>query len=161
VTAPAAEIAAAVDLPPLVLTRTYPAPRDLVFRVWTEPQHMAAWWGPHGFTAPRVEADPRPGGKLIVDMRGPDGFAQTVEGTFREVSPPERLSFSAVVREGDGSVRFEVLTTVTLAESGGGTLLTLTSRVLRMIPSALPDLAGAEEGWSQTLERLGTHLATL
>src|SRR5436190_8252782 len=57
----------------LVLTRVFDAPREVVFRAWTDPERLAQWWGPRGFTNPRCEWDARPGGAIRVDMKGPDG----------------------------------------------------------------------------------------
>jgi len=55
----------------LTLIRIFDAPRDLVFEAWTNPQHLAKWWGPDGFTNPRCEFDARPGGKIHIDMQAP------------------------------------------------------------------------------------------
>src|SRR5437773_9992095 len=57
----------------LVLTRVFDAPREVVFRAWTDPERLAQWWGPRGFTNPRCEWDARPGGAIRVDMTGPMG----------------------------------------------------------------------------------------
>src|SRR5690242_1348376 len=75
----------------LVITRVFEAPRALVWQVWTEPRHVAQWWGPHGFTNPVCELDPRPGGALRIDMAGPDGVVSPCTGIFHEVVAPERL----------------------------------------------------------------------
>jgi uncharacterized protein YndB with AHSA1/START domain len=53
----------------LILTRIFGAPRSLVFRAWTDPHHMARWWGPRGFTNPVCELEVRPGGLMRIDMR--------------------------------------------------------------------------------------------
>src|SRR5262249_39089110 len=57
----------------LTFVRTFDAPRDLVFSMWTDPKHLAQWWGPHQFDNPVCEADARAGGALLIHMRGPDG----------------------------------------------------------------------------------------
>src|ERR1044071_428687 len=93
----------------LVMTRTFDAPRALVFRAWTDPSHIAQWWGPHGFTNPRCEWDARPGGKIHIDMRGPDGTVYPMPGEFHEVAALERLVFSASAADG----ALQVVTTVT------------------------------------------------
>ena len=77
-----------------VITRILDAPRALVFRAWTDPKHMAAWWGPQTFTNPTCELDPRPGGKWYIQMRGADGIDHPCQGVYREVAPPERLVFT-------------------------------------------------------------------
>src|SRR5438034_1059467 len=53
----------------LVITRTFDAPREIVFKMWTDPNHMAQWWGPHGFTNPVCVLDVRPGGAILIDIR--------------------------------------------------------------------------------------------
>src|SRR5439155_12002397 len=97
----------------LTLTRVFDAPRSTVFKLWTDPKHMARWWGPHGFTNPRCELDARPGGKIHIDMRAPDGTVYPMTGTFREVVEPERLVFMAVAEDHAGTPLLESLTTVT------------------------------------------------
>src|SRR5208283_3243052 len=79
----------------LTLTRVFDAPRDLVWSAWTDPSHMARWWGPNGFTNPRCEMAVRVGGVIRIDMRGPNGIVYPMTGTFREVVAPERLVFVA------------------------------------------------------------------
>src|SRR5438874_12824597 len=83
---------------PLVLTRVFDAPRELVFRTWTDPQHVEQWWGPHGFSNPVMEWDARPGGAIRNHMRGPDGTIYPSRGEFLEVVPPERLVFTMTVQ---------------------------------------------------------------
>ncbi len=146
--------------PELVITRVFDAPRNLVFRAWTDPKHVARWWGPDGFTAPVCELDVRPGGAIRIDMRGPDGTVYPMTGTYREIVPPERLVFISAALDTEGAPLFEVLTTVTFAERGGKTALTLQARVVRTSAEAAPYLQGMEAGWTQSLERLAGYLAT-
>jgi uncharacterized protein YndB with AHSA1/START domain len=143
----------------LVLTRVLNAPRALVFKVWTDPKHLAQWWGPHGFTNPVCEWDPRPGGAILVHMRGPDGTVYPMTGVYREVVEPERLVFTSAALDKEGNPLFEVLNTVTFAEHAGRTTLTLQARVVKTTAAAAPHLAGMEVGWSQSLERLEAHVA--
>ncbi len=144
----------------LVLTRVFDAPRDLVFRMWTDPTHLARWWGPKGFTNPVCKADARPGGALRIVMRGPDGNEYPMIGVFREVAPPERLVFTNVAVDGEGNPILDGLTTVTFAEEGGKTKLTLETRGAALVPYAAAYLNGMEAGWTQSLERLAEYLAT-
>src|SRR5579871_3749344 len=74
-----------------VIARVFEAPRALVFKAWTDPKHMAQWWGPRGFTNPVCELDVRPGGAWRIVMRGPDGALHPTKGVYREVVEPERL----------------------------------------------------------------------
>ncbi len=145
----------------LTLIRVFDAPRALVFKAFTDPVHLARWWGPHGFTTPVCEFDARPDGALRIHMRGPDGSVHVALGTVREIVAPERLVFAIRLEEADGSVRFENLTTVTFAEQAGGTELTLQVRVLRATAAAAANLAGMRAGWSQSLDRLGELLTQL
>src|SRR5262245_36546673 len=77
--------------PEIVITRVFNAPRELVWKVWTQPEHVAKWWGPRGFDTRVVALDLRPGGKSHYIMRGPDGAEYPVCGTFLEVIPYERI----------------------------------------------------------------------
>jgi uncharacterized protein YndB with AHSA1/START domain len=138
----------------LVLTRVLDAPRSLVFEVWTDPKHMAQWWGPHGFTNPVCEVDVRPGGAIRILMRAPSGVDHLMTGTFREIAPPERLVFTAIAMDEDGNFALETLTTVSFAERDGKTTLTVHARVIRATEKAVRMLAGMDAGWSQSLERL-------
>ncbi len=142
----------------VAFTRTFDAPRRLVFKVWTDPKHLAAWWGPHRFTNPRCEWDARPGGGIHIDMRGPDGHIYPMSGRFREVVEPERLVFISAALDESGKPIFEVLNTVTFAESGGKTILSLTARVITSTPNAPQYLQGMEIGWTQSLERLAAQV---
>lgn len=144
----------------LVLTRVFDAPRALVWEAWANPRHLAQWWGPHEYTAPRAEMDLGPGGALHIDMRAPDGSVQAVTGTVREATAPERLVFTSRLTDEDGDLFFEILTTVTLADRNGRTALRLEARVLQAAPGAAGPLAGMEEGWSQSLDRLASDVAT-
>jgi uncharacterized protein YndB with AHSA1/START domain len=144
----------------LVLTRLIDAPRDLVFRAWTDPRHLAQWWGPHGFTNPVCEVDLRPGGALRIEMRGPDGAVYPLRGVFREVVAPERLVFTNDALDAAGQPLIEGITTVTFAEQDGKTLLTVRDHILKAAPGAADALAGMDEGWNQSLDRLVALLAT-
>ena len=96
----------------LVLTRVFNAPRERVWKAWTDPNQVAQWWGPAGFTNPRCEVDVRPGGVLRIDMRGPDGTVYPMSGVYREVVSPERLVFTGSALDEKGKPLFEVLNTI-------------------------------------------------
>lgn len=146
----------------LVIKRIFGAPRDLVFKVWTDPEHVARWWGPRLFTIPRCELDARPGGKLRIDMQGPDGLIYPDTGVFEEVVPPERLVFlSRAFEQDDGNALLEVRHTITFEEFNGMTQMTLRAVVIKVEPEALAALAGMEQGWSESLYKLSDYLDTL
>jgi uncharacterized protein YndB with AHSA1/START domain len=83
----------------LRLTRILGAPRGLVFKAWTDPEQVARWWGPRGFTNPVCELDARVGGLIRIDMRGPNGAIYPMKGLFHEVVEPERLVFTGTALE--------------------------------------------------------------
>jgi uncharacterized protein YndB with AHSA1/START domain len=138
----------------LVLKRVFNAPRERVWKAWTDPRRLAQWWGPAGFTNPVCEADVRPGGAIRIDMRGPDGTVYPMTGVYREVVAPERLVFAASALDEEGRPLFEVLNTVTFAKQGGKTLLTVRAQVVNKTAGADAYLEGMEEGWGQSLVRL-------
>lgn len=107
----------------VVITRLVDAPRRLVFAAWTDPKHIPNWLGfPDGWTMPVCELDLRPGGAWRYVWRKSDGSEMTMGGLVREVTPPERL----VTTERWGPEWPETVNTLTLAESGGRTTITLT-----------------------------------
>jgi uncharacterized protein YndB with AHSA1/START domain len=142
----------------LHLTRIFDAPRPLVFKAWTDPVQVAKWWGPAGFTNPVCEMDVRPGGSILIHMRGPDGTVYPMTGVFQEIAPPERLSFTSGALDEDGNPLFEVLTTVAFAEQGDKTKLTLDVRVVKTTDKVATHLNGMKMGWTQSLERLEAFL---
>lgn len=144
----------------LVITRIFDAPRELVFKAWTDPAHMAQWWGPRGFTNPVCELDVRPGGALLIHMQGPDGVVIQTKGVFRKVVEPERLILTLTnFEDADGRPQLELLNTVTFAEEEEGkTKLTLHIVVVRGAPEVAASLATMNEGWNESLDRLAESL---
>lgn len=143
----------------LLITRVFDAPREVVFKAWTDPKQVAEWWGPRGFTAPVCELDARPGGAIRIHMRGPNGVIYPMTGTYQEISAPERLVFLSSALDEEGKPLFEVVNTITLTDQSGKTLLTLEARVVKSTAKAAPYLAGMEMGWTQSIDRLGEFLA--
>ncbi len=141
----------------VVLTRVFDAPRPVVFDAWTDSKQMSQWFGPRGYTSV-CEVDAKPGGAIRVEMRAPDGTVHSSRGVFEDVRKPERLVFTMGVAGADGALLFEVLNTVTFEEHAGKTKVTVDARVLKSSPGAEQFLRGMEEGWKQTLDRLGEHV---
>lgn len=130
----------------LRLTRRFAAPREAVFRAWTEPDRLTQWFGPEGVNVRDVRIDLRPGGRYSLVMFETDGSTYPLSGEYREIAPPERLVFTWVWERGDFA-GIETLVTLELSEDKDGTLLTL-------IHERLPgERARAlhEEGWTSTL----------
>ena len=141
----------------LVVERIFDAPRSLVFRAWIEPQHLFRWFGPRGYTVPSYTLDPRPGGGWRCCMVSPEGREHWVRGVFREVLEPERLAFTWAHENADGTLGHETLITVTFADLGEKTGLTLRQETFESI-EARDD---HRNGWSSAIERLAEYLATL
>jgi uncharacterized protein YndB with AHSA1/START domain len=142
----------------IVMTRTFAAPRRLVWEAWTSPEHLPRWMlGPEGWTMPVCELDLRPGGAWHFVWRRSDGTEMEMRGVYREVAAPERL----VTTESWGGDWPETLITLLLAERDGRT--TITQTILYPSPEAR-DAAletGMAEGVSQSFDRLAGYLASI
>ncbi|HEY5261366.1 MAG TPA: SRPBCC domain-containing protein [Solirubrobacteraceae bacterium] len=140
----------------IVIEREIAAPRDLVWRVWTDPDEVTKWWGPEHFTTPRemIEFDLRPGGVCRLTMVGPDGEEYPSDGHFGIVEPPERLSFGEqttdhpMIESGETTVEF-----IDLGENQ--TKVLVTSRMI----CAEELIAMARAGWGSQLDKLEALLA--
>jgi uncharacterized protein YndB with AHSA1/START domain len=139
----------------LTITRVLDAPRSLVFKVWTEPEHLARWWGPHDFTTPSLKADIRPGGTYRICIRSPKGGNHWMTGVYREIAAPERIVFTFAWENDEGKPGHETLVTVTFAEERGKTKLTFHQAVFESVSSR----DSHQEGWSECLDRLAAYLA--
>ena len=145
----------------LKLTRTFDAPRALVFQAWTEARHVASWFAPDGFDVPECEWDARPGGKLYLVMEG-HGMRAPMSGVFTEVEPVERLVFmSETAFDEVGVPGMEIRTSLTFVEEAGKTVLHVHAEVLKADPSAAFALSGMDEGWKQSLDHLVTFVAEM
>ncbi|MEZ5829898.1 MAG: SRPBCC domain-containing protein [Dongiaceae bacterium] len=141
----------------LVLSRTFEAPRALVFKVWTQPEHLARWWGPKGFTLISYKTDVRVGGSYRFGVRSPENTEHWAHGIYREIAPPERLVFTHAWEFPDGKPKHETTITLTFAEQGEKTKLTLKQTLFESVTAR--DLHRG--GWSSTLDLLDEYLATL
>lgn len=143
----------------IVTTRTVNAPRDLVWQVWTQPDHIAHWWGPNGFRTTTHEMTLKVGGIWRFMMHGPDGKDYPNLVVYREIVKPERLVYDHSEDKPNPDISF--LVTVTFEDVGHKTKVTLHS----LFPTAAAREAvrkfGADEGAIQTLARMEEHLAKL
>ncbi len=156
----------------LVITRTYDAPRDLVFKAWTEADRLKHWWGPKGFAMVSCKLDLRSGGVFLYGLRAQNGSDMWGKWVFREILPPERLVFVASFSDQDGNtVRapfssdwpIETLSTVTFTEQSGRTTITMravpinqTEIERRMFESMFGSM---QNGWKGTLDQLQQYLS--
>jgi uncharacterized protein YndB with AHSA1/START domain len=138
----------------LNVTRRFAAPPKLVFAAWLDRKHLAAWWGPRHFTNPVCEADPRPGGAILIHMRAPDGTVYPMTGKFIEIVSPKRLVFTTAAIDGEGKPLLETKITVTFTEVEEGTEISMHVTVTSSTPVGDQHLKGMSEGWSQSLDRL-------
>ena len=133
----------------LRLAVTVEAPRQRVWEALVDPEQVARWWGPAGFTMPAAELDARVGGVYRFTMQPPEGEAFLVEGEFLVVEPPERLSYTFRYDRPDPDDQ-ETVATLTLLEAGDATRIELVQGPFRT--EARRELHDA--GWSDTLDRL-------
>jgi uncharacterized protein YndB with AHSA1/START domain len=138
----------------LHLEKTVAAPPERVFAACIQPEALAEWWGPSGFTAPSVELDAREGGRFRITMQPPEGDAFHLRGEFREVAASSRLVYTFVWEEPDPDDQ-ETLVTLTFEPSGDDTRVVLDHGPFKT--EARYELHRA--GWSETLERLARALA--
>lgn len=145
------EAIATIENRELIITRSFQAPRELVYKAWTDPKHLPQWWGPEGFTTTVKEIEVTPGGVWLYTMHGPDGVDYENKITYIEVNRPERLVYA----HGDDKVDELFRVTVTFEQQGKGTKLTM-----RMMFNTAEELQktvkeyGAIEGAQLTLSRL-------
>jgi uncharacterized protein YndB with AHSA1/START domain len=133
----------------LHLERVLPAPRPLVFKALTEPDELAKWWGPHGFTIPSIELDLRVGGNYRIAMQPPEGELFYLQGEFLEVDPPSRLVYT-FRWEDPNPDDVETVATLSLRDLGDSTEL-----VLDQVRFAAESRRGLHQaGWTDSLEKL-------
>ncbi len=141
----------------LVITRIFDAPPSLVFRAWIDPEHVARWQGPRGFSTTVVFSDLRPGGAYRLHMLGPDGD-HWLQGTWREIREPERLVFTSCWADGDGNAKGpETLMTLSFEKQGAGTKFTLRQTGFESVTAR--DLHRG--GWNSALDRLAEYVAAI
>src|SRR3970282_872322 len=144
----------------LVIQRVFDAPRELVFRAYTDPEALVRWWGPREWTTEVRSMDVRPGGRWHYVMRGPGGEEAWGIATYREVVPPERLVYTDAFSDAEGStVPPEMEITVIFEDQGGKTLLSSTTLFASTEERQQVIEMGVVEGMGQTLDRLDEYLA--
>ena len=152
----------------LVITRVFDAPRERVFKAWTDCDRLTRWWGPKGFTSPACRMDARTGGVYLNSMRSPEGRDFWSTGRFREVKEPERIVMTDSFADEKGNIvpasyygmgedwPLEMLVSVTLEEDGGKTRLTLKHSGVEKISGK--DREDMRQGWCESLDKLAESL---
>lgn len=146
----------------LTITRVFDAPRSLVFKVWTQPEHFARWLGPKDFTTIACQMNVRVGGVYRACIRSPsqaellEGKDHWMQGVYREVIEPERLVFTFAWEDEDSRPKHETLITVTFAEQDNKTLMTFHQAIFEST-----ELRNSHRtGWSECFDRLQAYLTT-
>lgn len=153
----------------LVINRTFDAPRDLVWKVWTQPEHIVNWWGPQHFTSPVCEIDFRVGGRYVYCMRSPEGEDFWSTGVFNEIVEPERIVYTDAFADEKGNAvpashynmpgdwPDELLVAVTFEENDGKT-----NMILRH--SGIPAGEMSEmtaQGWQGSFDKMADYINTI
>ena len=139
----------------LRIERLLDAPRDLVFKVWTDPKHLAKWWGPKDYTAPSCRMNVEPGGYYHIHIVSPEGKAYWMQGVYKEVVEPERLVFTFSWDTPEGKRGHETTVTVLFEEADGKTKLTFHQAVFESDSSRNDH----NTGWSECFDRLAVYVA--
>ena len=160
--------------PPFVVTRTFDAPRVLVWQAFTEAERLKAWWGPKGFPVARGQMDLRPGGSYHYAMQVPDGSLMWAKCIYREIAAPERIVFVNCFCNESGALErnpmvpgwpLEVLSVFRFAEQDGRTAFTLEWTPLNAAKEECELFDSFREGmaigWEGTFEQLDAYLATV
>ena len=157
-----------------VYSRTFDAPRELVWEIYTTLEHLSKWWGPQGFTWISGTLDFRPGGIFHYGMRGPSGQEMWGKFNYREISKPDRIVFTNSFADKDGNTirapffsdwPLEVLNTVTFSEENGKTTIHLRGRPINATAEERARFEATKpsmnQGFGATFDKLFSYLAEL
>ena len=146
----------------LVLTRLISAPREKVYRAWTDPELLKQWFAPKPYTTPIVEIDVRPGGSAYFVMRGPDGKDLPNRGVYLEVVPNAKLvSTDAYVRAWEPSEKPFMTLILTFGDEGGKTRYTARVRHWTVADREAHEKMGFHEGWGLCTDQLEALVAKI
>ncbi|VAW31951.1 hypothetical protein MNBD_CHLOROFLEXI01-5003 [hydrothermal vent metagenome] len=151
----------------VVIERTFDASIDLIWKMWTQPEHFQSWYGPQGFTVPVAKMDVQVGGKRLICMASPDGSMKMwTTGEYMEVAPKGRLVYTESMADENGNVLspstmgmpegYPATTEVTvlLEELGGRTKMVMTH-------AGVPADSGGAGGWTQAFDKMANHIETI
>ncbi|HKB82136.1 MAG TPA: SRPBCC domain-containing protein [Burkholderiales bacterium] len=157
---------------PFVISREFDAPRDLVWKSWTEAQRLKQWWGPKGFIVHTCTVDLRPGGLFHYGMSAPDGSDMWGRFLYREIDRPRRLEFIVSFSDPDGGITrhpghlqwpLQMLSTVTFQETAGRTTVTVQWEAYEATDlerkTFQDGMASMQQGWTGTFEQFRDYLA--
>jgi uncharacterized protein YndB with AHSA1/START domain len=148
----------------LIITRVFDAPRTLVWKAFSDPFHLAQWWGPKGYTNPVCELDFRVGGHWHNVMRSPDGDEYPVDVEFIEIVPPERIVYRNAPPKGEvwgDNPPPSFVRTITFEEVDGRTTLTLRAEFDTAADKQAVMRRGFVDGTNESYDRLGELLGSM
>ncbi len=146
----------------LVLTRLIDAPREKLFRAWTEPELMKQWFTPRPWTTPVIEVDLRPGGSNLIVMRGPDGTEFPNRGVYLEIVKNERLVFTdAYTKAWAPSEKPFFTGIITFEDEGGKTRYTARALHWTVADREAHEKMGFHEGWGLCADQLAELVAKI
>jgi uncharacterized protein YndB with AHSA1/START domain len=146
----------------LVLTRLIDAPREKLYRAWTDAELLKRWFAPLPYTTPKAELDVRPGGANLIVMRGPDGQDMPNRGVYLEVVPNERLVFTdAFVKAWEPSQKPFMTVILTFENKGGKTRYTARVRHWTVADREAHEKMGFHQGWGICADQLEALAKTL
>lgn len=146
----------------ILITRTFDAPRDMVWQMWTMAEHLQHWWGPEGWTLPVCEVDFQPGGTWFYCMQGPDGMQSCGKATYLEIDAPALIVYEDAFADADGNPLGEMPVghiTLRFIDEGVKTTVVNTVRYPTKADRDQVIEMGMEAGIDQTLNRLEAYLA--
>lgn len=141
----------------VTIKRTFDAPLELVWEVWTNEKHLANWWGPKPFTNPRCEWNAKPGNKIHIDMKAPDGTIYPMGGEFISIIPFKKIVFKSIAMDPEGNHLFEGMNTVDFSEEDGKTTVNVHAKVTDADPEFAHYLEGMYEGWNGSFDKLDNY----
>jgi uncharacterized protein YndB with AHSA1/START domain len=145
--------------PALKTSRTFPAPRALVFEAWSTAEHVTHWFSPRTYAVAAARVEMRVGGAFDVCMRAPDGMEHWTRGRIVELDPGRRLVIEMQVLDHLGALLFTARTEVEFLDADIGTRLEVIQTYDLIVPAmAAGMVAGAEQGWRETLDKLGHEI---
>ncbi len=147
----------------IVMERVFHAPRELVFEMWSNPEHLKHWWGPQEWTLPVCNMDFRPGGTWHFCMKGPDGEEAWGKAVFREIVKPERIVYSDFFSDAEGNYVNDghaSLMTVEFTEQEGQTRITARARFASEAALEASVKMGMVEGFSESWDRLHEYVSS-
>jgi uncharacterized protein YndB with AHSA1/START domain len=145
----------------ILMTRFFEAPRELVWRAYTDPAAIPHWWGPARYATTVEQMEVRPGGRWRYISRDAEGNEYAFNGEYREVVPPERLVATFQFEGAPGDAPHSSLDSATFEERGGGTLLTIVSHFDSVEARDAMLSTDMEEGAAEGFDRLAAYVATL